>query len=371
MNKPRQIRILHVFAQMGRGGSETMIMNYYRHIDRSQIQFDFVVHTTEKCDYDDEIKELGGKLYRIPRFTGYNYFSYQKAWYQFLKKHPDYKIIHIHFYTIAGAILPVAKKCDVPVRIVHSHTANPKLSIVQKIVGKILRCMAIKYATERFACGNDAGKYFFGKRSFTIINNAIDAELFRFNQVGRNRLRKQLNIENKFVIGHIGRFHTPKNHTFIIDVFAEVCRLNCNAMLLLVGDGALRAEIERKVVKAGLSDRVIFAGVRTDIPQLLQAMDIFLFPSLYEGLGIVAVEAQAAGLRAIVSDSLPKEAVVTELSESISLKIGAKVWAEVILKYDNHYQHPDTFNEICCAGYDIKNNAARLGSYYLNMCKPR
>jgi len=358
------IRVLQVFAQMDRGGSETMIMNYYRHINRDNIQFDFVVHTTKRCAFDDEIEQLGGRIFHLPRFKGYNYFQYKKAWKRLFDANPEFQIIHVHFFTIAGAILPVAKECNIPVRIEHCHIADPRYSIIHRMGDVILRYKAIKNATDFFACSEEAGHYFFGNLPFSVIKNAIDIRQFSFNATVRNKLRNELNISNQFVIGHIGRFEEQKNHRLIIDILAEVSKLNKNSILLLIGDGSLKENILEKCDSLGLKSKVIFTGVRTDIPQLLQAMDVFLFPSLFEGLGIVAIEAQAAGLHTIVSDKVPEEVHITPFIERISLDISPNAWAEKILQYNNNYVREDTFNDICKAGYDIKNNATELEKFY-------
>lgn len=359
------IRVLQVFSMMNRGGSETMIMNYYRNMDRTKVQFDFVVHTDKKCAYDDEIKSLGGQIFYVPFFKGYNLYSYQKAWNIFFQTHSQYKVIHIHYFTIAGLILPIAKKYNLSVRIVHSHISTDSVPFLRLLRLHLLRPWAILHATDRFACSADAGVFFFRKHDFVIMNNAIDAEKFIFSSLLRNEKRSELGLKGKFVIGHIGRFQTQKNHSFIIDIFKEVCVLNKNAVLVLVGEGSLKKSIMEKVSLLGLTDKVIFTGVRSDIPELLQAMDVFLFPSLYEGLGIVAVESQAAGLRTIISDNLPKEVYVTKLCEGVSLNEKPKVWAEKVNGCDNNYQHEDTFVEMCKAGYDIHENAKWLEEFYL------
>ncbi|WP_459189443.1 glycosyltransferase family 1 protein [Parabacteroides sp. APC149_11_2_Y6] len=361
-------RILHVFSVMNRGGSETMIMNYYRAMDRTNIQFDFVVHTREKGAYDNEIERLGGRIYYVPFLYGYNIFTYQKAWAVFFRAHPEYKIVHVHYFTVAGAIMPVARRCNVPVRIVHCHTASNKMPFLRLIRFHLLHSSAIRNATDRFACGKDAGKFFFGEKRFTIMNNAIDASSFRFNQELREKKREELGLSGKFVIGNIARFNIQKNHTFIIDVFAEVCKINSCAVLLLIGDGQpLRGKIEQKVATLGLTDRVIFAGVRSDIPELLQAMDVFLFPSLWEGLPVTMIEAQAAGLRVVASDTVTTEVNITELVDNLSLNSSPKIWAEKINQSGCDYFHSDTFNQICNANYDIKNNVIWLENYYKNI----
>ncbi|MDR1056214.1 MAG: glycosyltransferase family 1 protein [Prevotellaceae bacterium] len=354
---------------MDRGGAETMIMNYYRAIDRSKIQFDFVVNTTDKCAFDDEIESMGGLIFRFPRLNGINLLSYQKTWKNFFKAYSDYKIIHVHFFKIAGAILPIAKSYSIPVRIVHMHTAHPNYTLHRKLAYEFLRFYANKTMTHAFACGKDAGYCFFGKRQFELLNNAIDAEKFKFNFSRRTKIRNGLGLEDKFVVGHIGRFISLKNHTFIVGIFKKISKLNEKAILLLVGDGPLRHEIKDKVDGLGLQDKVKFVGVRADIPDLLQAMDVFLFPSFLEGLPVTVVEAQAAGLQVIASDTITKEVNITDLVQNYSLNEPPSIWAEAINSYAKGYIRKDTYSQIVNAGYDIEINAKWLENFYENALK--
>lgn len=365
------VRVLHVFILTDRGGAETMIMNQYRSIDRSKIQFDFVKHTNTTCSYDKEIENFGGRIYHVPRFNGVNFIQYRKAWINFLKQHNEYKIIHIHCYTIAGVIASIARDCGIPVRIVHCHTANPHYSFINKFVFNVLRNIAEKNMTNGFACSYDAGNFFFKKKSFQVLNNAINSKQFSYNQEKRCQIRSEFSFNNKFVIGHVGNFSVVKNHTFIIDIFAEVAKQNKNVLLMLVGEGPLRKEIENKVLCLNLKEKVIFTGTRTDIPDLLQAVDVFLFPSLWEGLGISAVEAQASGLHTIISDTIPQEAFVTDLCESISLQEPVSVWADKILQYTNGCTRKDTFEQIVNAGYDICEHTKWLQNLYLTLYNER
>ncbi|WAA12116.1 glycosyltransferase family 1 protein [Fervidibacillus halotolerans] len=361
------IRILHVFAQMNRGGAETMIMNMYRHIDRSKIQFDFVVHTEEHCAYDKEIYELGGRIFRVPRYTGKNHLNYKKSWNQFFKMHPEYKIIHGHVRSTASIYLKIAKKYGV-ITIAHSHSTSSG-SGLSAIVKNILQYPIRYIADYLFACSKDAGEWLYGKRAckknnFYILKNAIDTKQYVFNESIRNIKRKEFKIENKFVIGHVGRFNIPKNHSLLIDIFKKVHDKNQNTVLMLVGDGELRPIIEKKVNELGLSDYVIFTGVRSDIPELLQATDVFVFPSLYEGLPVTLVEAQAAGLPCIISDTITDEVKITNLVEKLPLNLSAKEWAEKVLKYMNVYERKNTFEEIKTGGYDVNETAKWLEDFY-------
>lgn len=366
------IRVLQVFGQMNRGGAETMLMNLYRSIDRSKVQFDFVVHTNEKCDYDDEIRKLGGKIYNVPRYIGINHFQYKKAWFQLLKNHTEYKIIHGHVRSTASIYLKIAKRYNF-VTIAHSHNTSSGKGF-SAIVKNLLQNSIKDTSDYLFACSNLAGEWLFGEKvsdneNYFILNNAVNTPKFSFNLKTRTEIRKGFQLEDKFVIGHIGRFHVQKNHEFLIDIFKSIHEINDNTVLLLVGEGELRSSIENKVVALGISDSVIFTGVRSDIPELLQSMDVFLFPSLFEGLPVTLIEAQAAGLKIIASDTITDEVKLTDLVDFVSLSQPTSYWAEKVLQYADGYDRRDTYYEICEAGYDVKDNAKLLESLYLDMNK--
>lgn len=361
------IRILHVVTYMGCGGLETMIMNHYRHMDRSQVQFDFLTHRDCRADYDAEIESLGGKIYHLPRLVPWSR-SYHWALDRFLAAHPEYRIIHVHQDCLSGVILKAAAKHGIAVRIAHSHSASQDKNIKYLLKLFYMR-MIPAYATELFACGKDAGDWMFGGAPYRIINNAIDTPRYTFSPEKRSAMRSALNIdEGALVIGHVGRFDPVKNHTFLLDVFAAVKQQRRDAVLLLVGDGILRTEMIQKAESMNLADSVIFTGLRQDVPELMQAMDCFVFPSVYEGLPVSLVEAQAAGLRCLVSDGVPGTCAITGLVSRIPLKDGARHWARQILSCSG-YPRTDTHREILDAGYDITGNARWLQDYYLEQWK--
>lgn len=359
------IRVLQVFANLDRGGAETMIMNYYRAIDKNRVQFDFVSHFNNGA-YESEIKEMGGKIFRIPRFKGYNILSYMKAWDKFYKAHPEYEIIHVHCYKVAGLILSIAKKNGVKIRIVHSHTANAQYKFYENIVFSIFNKIAISSATHLYACGESAGKFLFSDRIFNVLNNAIDTVKFKCDIEKRNLIRNKLGVDEYFVIGHVGRFMVAKNHKFIIEIFEEIYKVNKNARLLLVGSGdKLLYEIKKIVSDKNLNDAVIFTGARSDIPELMMAMDVFLFPSLYEGLPVTVVEAQASGLKTFISDRITDEVKITSLITVLSLNDSAEYWADEILKYSDGYERRNMSEIITKAGYDIYDNVKIITDFYL------
>lgn len=361
------IRVLHVVTYMGRGGLETMIMNYYRHIDRSQVQFDFLTHRDFWADYDDEIEALGGKIYRLSRLVPWSQ-SYRRALDTFFAEHPEYRIVHVHQDCLSSVILKAAQKHGVPVRIAHSHASNQDKNL-KYLIKLYYRRQIPRYATELFACSREAGEWMFSGKEYRILNNAIDAKQYVFSPELKSKVRGKLGIcPDSFVIGHVGRFEAPKNHSKLIDVFCEICGKQENARLLLIGDGKLRPMICDKVRQLGLEDRVIFTGVRDDVPALMQAMDVFALPSLYEGLGIVAIEAQASGLPCVLSDTVSDAAMVTPLAEKVPLDERASHWAERILRY-KEFDRYDTSQQIIGAGFDIVENARWLQNEYLTKWK--
>lgn len=364
MNMP--IRILHVVTYMGRGGLETMLMNYYRNLDRHKIQFDFLTHRDFEADYDKEIKELGGKIYHLPRLNPFSR-AYLRLLDQFFKEHKEYKIVHSHLDCMAGIPLKYAKRNGVPVRIAHAHNSN-QVKDKKYLLKLCFKHNITRYANYLFACSKEAGKWMFSTNDYSVLNNAIDAKEYEYNETIRKKIRTEFAIETStFVCGHVGRFSIQKNHNFLIDVFAEIVRQHADSKLLLVGEGELKESIQEKCRKLNLSHKVIFTGLRDDVPDLLQAMDLFLFPSLFEGLGIAAIEAQAAGLPCLISDRVPMECEKTEgLVYQLKLDSGAESWAEIALQCID-IKRRSILNQIEKADFDIHNNAVRLQQFYLKV----
>lgn len=361
------IRVLHVVTYMGCGGLETMIMNYYRNIDRSKVQFDFLTHRYERWDYDEEIEKLGGKIYHLPRLNPFSP-KYLKDLDDFFREYKEYKIVHCHQDCLSGIVLKYAKKNGVPFAIAHSHSSNQNKDL--KLLVKLIEKKTIpKYADYLFACGKEAGEWMFNTTEYTILNNAIDTKRYIYNEEKSLEMKENLGIEDKFVIGHVGRFRQEKNHSFIIDIFKEVCAKEPNSTLLLVGDGPLEDEIKKKVYDSGLLGKVKFLGARDNVNDLMQSMDVFILPSLYEGIPLTMIESQASGLNCIISDKVPKECIVTENVKSISKKADSEYWANEIIKCKNKIRK-NLYNEIQDAKFDIKSNAIWLQAFYLkNMAK--
>ena len=358
-----EIRVLHVVTYMGRGGLETMLMNYYRHIDRTKIQFDFLTHRQERFNYDDEIEVLGGKIYRLPRLNPWSH-TYVKALRDFLKEHTEYKIVHSHLDCMSAIPLKLAQKAGVPVRIAHSHSSNQDKNFKYPLKLYYKRKIS-HYATSLFSCSEEAGKWMFGKQNFSVLPNAIETSQYTYNAEKRHTIRKTFKLDNALVIGHVGRFSEVKNHKFLVDIFNEVYKKNDKARLLLVGDGQKMQEIKEKVQSLQLSDAVIFTGIRSDVADILQAMDVFVLPSLYEGLPVTMIEAQASGLPCVISDRVPIECKKTDLVNQIGLNKSATVWAEQILEVAKK-ERRDTFDEMVHAGVDIQESAKQLQHFYLN-----
>ena len=357
------LRILHIVTYMGRGGLETMLMNYYRHIDREKVQFDFLVHRDFKADYDDEILELGGKIYHITRLVPWSK-SYKKELKHFFIEHPEYKIVHVHQDCLSSVALQCAKECGIPVRIAHSHNCAQDKNLKYFIKLYYMRFIP-RYATDLFACGKKAGDWMFGGSKYQLMNNAIDIYQYEYNQVIAEKVRVKLNIDKDLVIGHVGRFNPQKNHEFLINIFNAICQKKENVKLLLIGDGEEKESIIKRVCELGLKNKVIFTGVRSDVNELLQAMDVFVFPSLYEGLPVTMIEAQAAGLPCIMSDKISKECIVTKDLVSVSrLCDSAEIWADLILDKAN-ITRKNHNEEIKDSGFDIFTVAENIQKFYL------
>ncbi len=351
------------------GGVETVIMNYYRNIDKSKIQFDFL-YNTEKIVYADEIKSLGGNTYKItPRAKGI--IQYKADMKNFFKEHArEYSAIWVNLCILSNIDwLKYAKRYGIKCRIIHSHNSKNMTTKFKFLLHKINKKFLRLYATEYWACSEEAGKFFYGEHirkgnKYKIINNAIDTKKYEFNQNEREIYRKKLNIENKLVIGHIGRFHFQKNHAFLIDIFTEINKQNKDTHLLLIGKGEDEQKIKEKVKERKLENNVSFLGSRNDIKQLFDAMDIFVLPSLFEGLGIVLIEAQSNGIDIYAcKEGIPELVKLSNNFQFLSLKDTAQEWARVILK-KKHDKRIDNSESLKKAGYDIYEESRKLESFF-------
>lgn len=361
------IRVLQVVNNMHRAGLETMLMNYYRHMNKEKIQFDFLTHRPERDDYDDEIEAMGGNVYYAPRLYPQNYPAYFKYMENFFKEHPEYKIMHSHIDAMSYLPLLAAKKAGVPVRIAHSH--NTAIDKDIKLPLKMyFRNRITSVSTHYLACGEEAGRFLFQGKEFTLIPNAIETEKFLFNSAVRSIKRKELGITDELVFGHVGRISYQKNHKFLVEIFNEILKKHSNAVLLLIGVGEKEEEVKQQIKTLGIADKIRFLGNRSDVYELYQAMDAFLLPSFFEGIPVVGVEAQYAGLPCFFSDKVPKEVAFNEKCNFIALNVDATQWAEEILIKLKQAGTRDA-SSIQDNRYDIKYAYSMLEDIYMNLNK--
>ncbi len=373
MKTQELIRILHVVMIMDSGGIDNMLMNLYRNIDRTKIQFDFLVHRTSRGHFEDEIERLGGRIYRLPPFTAKSIWSYHSKLKRLLKEHTEYQIIHSHISFLSYFPLKAAKSAQVPIRIAHSHEAHRDLSTQSKKrlpLAIVLKALLGNVASHFFACGIEAGKFLFGNRvNITVFPNAIKIEDFKYNEHYRIEKRKEFSIKDDTVLyGHVARYDYPKNFPFLLDLIKEISSRNKHSKYLLVGNCNEFDDFWNEVDRRGIRDHIIATGVRSDVNQLMQAMDVFLFPSRYEGLGIVAIEAQTAGLDCYISDCIPHEVKISKLAKLLPLSDGVKKWADVILNKPLAERH--NYSDIVAkAGYGIDESSEWLSNFYLEQIK--
>jgi len=372
------IRVLQVFTIMDRGGAETMIMNYYRKLDRTKVQFDFLVHRPHKAAYDDEIEALGGKIYRLPAINPFFPKSYYNQLSAFFQTHTYYKIVHSHLNTFSCFPLKIAREFNIPCRIAHAHIAINKVSIhsilsgkeslketFKKLIKLQLKKKVKNNATHYFSCGDKAGHWLFGNVPFKTMNNAIDTEKFKYNPKIETAYKKEFGLENELVLGHIGRFVSQKNHAFLIKIFASVLKKKPNTTLVLIGDGPLKKGLQTEAKLLNIDHKIKFLGVREDIPKLCQMMDVFVFPSFYEGLPVTLIEAQAASLKILASDTITKEVRLTDNIEFISIDDSVNVWSDHILKLQVNNK-TDQSKSIAEGGYDSISNTQLTENFYLS-----
>lgn len=361
----KPIKILQIFTVLNKGGAETNLMNYYRNMERSQFQIDFLVHR-ESGFFEDEILNAGSKIYRLPPILPWKLKEYKKAVCDFFDKHHDFDIIHGQCSELGVFIYEEAKRRNIPVIIAHAH--NNKMDRDIKLLFRWMwKNKMRKSINQYFTCGKEAAENLFGKKlalQSYQMNNAIEVENFKFNSSIRDRKRKELGVDEFYNIINIGRFNTQKNQLFLLDVFAEILKSHKGFQLFLVGQGELENRLKEKVKKLNLEKNVRFLGLRNDVPELLQAMDYFLFPSLHEGFSVAFVEAQTTGIKCVISDGVPVESVLVKDNVTIiPLKGNAKHWAKKILEI-NLSERKDVSEMIKKSGYDIKENAKKLEEKY-------
>ena len=357
------IRVLQMIGALNAGGSQAMLMNIYRNIDRERIQFDFALDRTKELFYADEVRALGGEIYSLPLFTGLNAGQVIRGWDDFLAEHPGYPVLHSHVRSYASLYLPVAKRHGLKT-VIHSHSTSNG-SGPQALVKGLLQYPLRYQADVLMGCSTEAGRWLFGRRAcesdkYVFLPNGVDLSRFRPNEQLRREYRAKMGLEGSYVVGHVGRLGQVKNHAFLLDAFAQLRSLRPEARLLLVGDGELRGQIEARTAELGLSDCVIMTGNRNDVPQLMQAMDVFALPSLWEGLPVTLVEAQAVGLPCLISDRITRDVDVTPLITRLPVD-SARRWAEELAK---DRARRDCAEAVADSGFEIRDSAEKLCRIY-------
>jgi glycosyltransferase involved in cell wall biosynthesis len=370
------IRILHVVGGMNRGGIETWLMHILRHIDRDRFQMDFLVHTTEACAYDKEILSLGSQIIPCPKLS--KPWWYALDFLRILREYGPYKIVHSHVHHFSGYVLRLAQQASVPIRIAHSHLDSSALEANRgwnrHLYLALMKSLIARYATIGLGCSQVANADLFGANWKTnprwqLLYYGINLTPF-LEAIDALKVRSEFNLPvDAFVIGHVGRFDVQKNHQFLLKIFAEVVRLAPQAYLLLVGEGVLQPKIKQQASEMGIADRVIFTGSRPDVPRLMRgAMDVFLFPSLCEGLGLVLIEAQAAGLPCIFSNVVPQEAdIVKPLVKRLSLLQTSSDWARELLPWQDEIPRStqtDALNLVKASPFNIETSLKQLQKIY-------
>lgn len=362
------LRVLQIMGIVQNGGVEAVIMNYYKHIDRDKVQFDFVVHKGSNKAYLDTAKSLGAHIYEVTPYTK-NIFSFTYEIYQIIKKN-HYSIVHSNMNTLSVFPLFAAWVAKAKIRILHNHTTDNKAEGLRSLIKRFLRPFARLFANQYWACSKFAGEWMYGKSlvdngKVFVIRNAIDLKKFSFNQQKRDELRSRLGLESKFVLGHVGRFMKQKNHHFLIDIFNEFQKYNHESALILVGDGPLKEAIKNKVKSLGLTGKVFFLGNIDYVANLYSALDVFLLPSLYEGLPVVGVEAQANGLPLVASTEITKEMSINNNLKYLLLNTSIENWVRSI-KESSRTSSEVVAKNFISSGFNINNEAKQLTQFYLN-----
>ena len=362
---PEPIRVAHVMGKMVGGRVEAVVMNYYRHIDRSKVQFDFLVDADSTMVPREEIESLGGRVFVIPPYQ--EIFSYQRELIALFKRE-SWRIVHSHINTLSVFPLRAAKRAGVPIRIAHSHATMGRGEAKRNVIKMILRLFANVYPTNRVACSLYAGKWLFGKRaSFVVIPNAVNLEKFRFDRSSRSAVRQEWGVdEHCCVIGNLGRMERTKNQSFLIDTFARLHVAHPDSFLVIAGSGSLRCSLEQRVNELGLGDCVLFTGQIDDVSCLYQGMDVFVLPSLYEGFGIALLEAQISGVPCVASDRVSREVVLSNRCRLISLESNSDFWASAIWsQFDSCSRKEIVDDEL--NRFNIEIASVKLEDFYLKL----
>ena len=365
------LRVLHSVSNMARAGIETMLMNYYRQIDRRQLQFDFLANKPVPGEYDEEIRSMGGRVFVSPGLNPLHYPRYRRYVADLLRENPDIKIVHAHNEAMGYYALKSAKDAGLRIRIAHAH--NTQIIRDYKYPLKLIcKRLLPGAATDYWSCGRDAGIYYYGEMRWNasgfILHNAIDLSRFGFRPEARARQRQMHGLQDCFVIGHVGRFNVQKNHGRLLDIFARIVKTEPSARLALIGTGELEQSVREKALNLGILDKTLFLGQMADVSDWYQAMDCFVLPSLFEGLPVVGIEAQAAGLPCVFSDRVTDEVLLSPEARRVPLQSDDAEWAGEIMKAAraaaDRKKGMDTVRQ---AGYDIHAEALKLQRVYLEM----
>lgn len=358
----KKIKILHVINGMGSGGAEMMIMNWYRNIDREKYSFDFLLRSNVNI-YEQEIEDYGGRIYYTDKFPRHIWRNYKETK-KFFATH-YYDVVHIHANALIYLKAAIeAKNNKIPIIIMHSHNTSTAKKIYIPI-HKLNMIRINKYANVFLACSKKAGTWMFGQKKYQVIENAIDTRMFNFYPEERIKLRYRYGLANSYVVGHVGRFLPSKNHSFLIDIFVEILKIKENSVLILIGEGEGKKEIENKVKKLGIESKVLFLGLRTDVAKLEQIMDVFIFPSFFEGLPVSLIEAQFTRLPCVVSDNISHEVQMNNAISFLALEKSAKDWAEEAIKISNRCNRGEILFNQNSRNYQIQEIIKKLEDIYL------
>ena len=364
-------RLLCILSGMNIGGAETFLMKLYRNLDRSRYQMDFCINNPEKQFYEEEILSLGGKLFRVPNKSD-NIIAFRQGLFHVIHENNYKYVLRITSNAMGFLDLKIAREAGAIVCAARSSNAGGDNTFKASLAHIVGRTLYGKYVNRMIAPSDLAAIYTFGRRAYNrgkvvMLRNALDLNYYKFNKESRQNVRQELGIEkDERVIGHIGRFQHQKNHEFLLKIFAALCEKNTDAVLLLVGEGELRERIRSQAKELGITERVVFAGVRADIPAVLSAMDVFVLPSFFEGMPNVVIEAQATGLPCVIADTITREANVTELVDYIPLTVNVNKWVDRINTKLNQ-PRMDAHNVLVESGYEIASATRCFEKYILEM----
>lgn len=370
------VRVLHVVGSLEAGGVQAWLLGLLREFDPGQVRTDFLVHRTESAFHDDEARRLGANILYCP--GPQRIAQYVRTFRRLLQEHGPYDVAHSHVHHYSGAVLRWSRQCGIPTRIAHSHNdtrgEDASACLLRRGYHALMRRWISHHATHGLAASREAALSLFGvdwakDRKFRVLSCGVDLASFHVSRV-RDEIRREFGFaDGQFVVGHVGRFTEQKNHAFLVKIVHLAVALNDNVRFLWIGDGPLREPIRAELTRRGLADRVVFAGLRSDVQQVLSAMDAFVFPSLNEGLPLALVEAQAAGLSCLISSTISPEAIVVPpLVRALSLDEGADVWAAALLAIREQARPITAEESLCCvesSPFNLRTSAVRLRQIYL------